>query len=103
MQCTHGIWGNAARFALAVASVSGLAVSTTARAADWSDMEFQFLYGTNFHQPFIPGDVTKSIVTLQNASGWKYGRTFFFVDFLKSNQAGNNAGEVYGGFTRPSA
>ncbi len=96
MQGTHGIRGKAAGTALVAALGSGLAMSTTALAAEWSDTEFQFLYGTNFHQPFIPGDVTKSIITLQNASGWKYGRSFFFVDFLKSNQAGNNDGEVYG-------
>jgi len=83
----------------AVAAAWGLSITAlapAAHAAEWSDTEFQFLYGTNFHQPFIPGDVTKSIITLQNASGFKYGRSFFFVDFLRSNAAGNNAGEVYG-------
>ena len=96
MQSIHGICGKAARLALALAS--GLIMSTTAQAADWSVTEFQFLYGTEFQEPFNPNNVTKSIVTLQNASGFKYGRTFFFVDFLKSDQQGDSAGEVYGEF-----
>jgi nucleoside-specific outer membrane channel protein Tsx len=35
-------------------------------------------------------------LTLQHAGGFKYGRNFFFVDMLRSNERDNNAGEVYG-------
>lgn len=98
MQSIHGIGGRAARLALAVASATGLIMSTTALAAEWSDTEAHLLYGSRYREPFNPDNVSKTILTLQNASGFKYGRTFFFVDFLRSNDKDNNTGEVYGEF-----
>lgn len=70
--------------------------AATSQAATWSDTEVQVLWGDKFTEPFNPNDVTKTIVTLQHASGWDYGRNFFFVDFLNADDAGGNTGEVYG-------
>lgn len=67
-----------------------------ANSAEWSDTEVNYQYGTQFEEPFNPNEVTKHIITLQHASGYKYGSNFFFVDFLKSDGDDDNAGEVYG-------
>lgn len=68
----------------------------TAHAADWSDTEIQLLTGNRFHDNGNDVNIGKTILTLQHASGYKYGRNFFFVDMVKSNSKDNNAGEVYG-------
>lgn len=67
----------------------------TAHAFDWSDTEIQLLHGNEYHDNGNDTDIGKTIVTLQHASGYKYGRNFFFVDLLKSDAADNNHGEVY--------
>lgn len=82
-----------------VATTLGIAAATattTAGAAEWSDTEVQFLYGSEFREPFNTEDVSKTIITLTQASGHKYGGNFFFVDFLKSDEADNDEQEVYG-------
>jgi nucleoside-specific outer membrane channel protein Tsx len=97
---------------LVAAFAVGLLASSS-YAAEWSDTEVQFVYGTRFREPFNPAgavdpsrpwdndtDVTKSILTLQHASGHKYGSNFFFVDFLNSVKndpiGGGSFGEIYG-------
>ena len=97
--------------AAAIGAVAALA-GAPAQAAEWSDTEILFNHGTKFREPFNPfnpddgrigavnnNDVTKSYLTLQHASGYKYGRNFFFVDLLKSEkndpQGGGSYGEVY--------
>lgn len=67
-----------------------------AHAADWADNEIQLLHGTRFHDVGNDVDTTKNILTLQHASGYKYGSNFFFVDMLKSGENDENAAEVYG-------
>lgn len=79
----------------ALAAAVGIGMQS-ARAAIWSDTEVQLLHGNKFQEPFNPDDVSKTIVTFQHASGWEYGRNFFFFDALKSNDKDNNAGEIYG-------
>jgi nucleoside-specific outer membrane channel protein Tsx len=82
-----------------------------AGAADWSDTEILLNHGTRFREPFNPPaakdpakpwqndtDVTKTFLTLQHASGHKYGRNFFFVDLINSDQndpKDGSHGEVY--------
>lgn len=84
---------------------------SAAGAADWSDTEVLFNYGTRFREPFNPfgqkslskpwqndTDVTKYYGTLQHASGHKLGRNFFFVDLLtstKNDPSGGSFGEMY--------
>ena len=75
--------------------MSALMAAQPATAFDWGDTEIVYLYGTKFQEPFNPNDVTKNIITLQLASGYKYGSNFFFCDLLRSDGADNNAGEVY--------
>jgi nucleoside-specific outer membrane channel protein Tsx len=82
--------------ALKICAIAALAMSTVAHAADWSDNEVSLLRGTKFHDNGNDIDISKTILTLQHASGYKYGRNFLFVDFIKSGSADNNYGEVYG-------
>jgi nucleoside-specific outer membrane channel protein Tsx len=82
--------------ALKLCAAAALAFSAGAHAADWSDTEISVLHGTKYHDNGNDIDIGKTIITLQHASGYKYGRNFFFVDMLKSNSADNKLGEVYG-------
>lgn len=92
--------------------ILALGLSGTVSAADWSDTEIQYVTGSKYREPFNPfgaggptrpwannTDVKKYIITLQHASGYKYGRNFFFVDFLTSTKndpiGGGSFGEVY--------
>lgn len=73
------------------------AASCAAQAADWTDTSISYRYGTKFAEPFNGQDISKSIVNLSSASGYKYGKNFFSVDFLLSNEtdpsaAGANSG-----------
>lgn len=77
-------------------------------AAEWSDTSVSVRYGTTFAEPYDNNadgsrkDITKTIVGLTHASGFKYGTNFFNVDVLLSSGAdpgnGTTAGavEVYG-------
>jgi len=90
--------------ALAFAACTIAPLPAVTAAADWSDTEIQYVTGSSYRDPFNPGpdnntDVKKYILTLQHASGHKWGRNFFFVDFLTTTSGGpggKNDGEVYG-------
>jgi nucleoside-specific outer membrane channel protein Tsx len=56
----------------------------SASALEWSATEVELLYSEHFREPFNPNDVTKQIVSLQHASGYRLGRNFMFVDVAKS-------------------
>lgn len=77
----------------AIASV--LLASTTAMAADWSDTEVQLLRGTQFRDESNNTHNSRTIMTLQHASGYKYGRNFFFVDAAKVRDTSDNFEELY--------
>ena len=62
------------------------AASCAAQAADWSDTSLSYRYGTKFAEPFNGQDIAKNIVNLTSASGYKYGKNFFSVDFLMSDE-----------------
>jgi nucleoside-specific outer membrane channel protein Tsx len=70
-------------------AVAGLALAFaagSAQAADWSTTEAQFQYG-DLQKAFQGGGSASetdgtAIITLQHASGWKYGDNFFFFDYL---------------------
>ncbi len=66
-------------------------------SADWSTTEAHFTYG-NLDTPTFAGggDSDTFILTLQHASGWKYGDNFFFVDFLNSDDRNFNDSDIYG-------
>jgi nucleoside-specific outer membrane channel protein Tsx len=65
-------------------------------SAEWSNTEVHFQYGTLDVPTFAGGgDAKHAIVTLQHASGWKYGDNFFFVDFLNSDNPQFQDSDVY--------
>jgi nucleoside-specific outer membrane channel protein Tsx len=76
--------------------ISCLGTSFYSQAADWSDTEVSILKGSKYHDNGNGSDIKKTIVTLQHASGYKYGRNFFFVDSLKSDRTDHHYGEIYG-------
>ncbi|MBV8031827.1 MAG: outer envelope protein [Betaproteobacteria bacterium] len=71
------------------AALAGTALSVS--AADWSDTSLSWRYGTKFAEPFdntATGgrvNITKNILALTHASGYKYGTNFFNVDLLMSD------------------
>jgi len=74
----------------------------TAHAADWSDTALTYRQGSQFAEPFGRNDISKNILGLTHASGYKYGSNFFNADFLMSDNkdpasAGSKTGaqEVY--------
>lgn len=70
--------------------------SGSALAADWSDTEISYLRGTQFRDNGNDAEFGKSIITIQHASGYRYGRNFFFIDLIKSDAGDNKAAEIYG-------
>jgi len=62
------------------------ACSAATQAADWSDTSIGYRYGTKFAEPFGRNDITKSIINLTHASGYKYGTNFLNVDLLLSDK-----------------
>lgn len=86
-----------AGFVFALAALTFM--PTAASAADWSVTEYHYQYG-DLEQPFTGGTANTTILTLQHASGWKYGENFFFVDWLNTGGAGYDwYGEVYPKFS----
>jgi nucleoside-specific outer membrane channel protein Tsx len=79
-----------------------LACATFAHAADWSDNSIGYRTGTKYAEPFNTNDISKDIVNLTHASGYKYGGNFINVDMLMSSDkdpssagAKSGAHEVY--------
>lgn len=78
------------------------AAAAGAQAADWSDTALTYRQGSAFAEPFNTKDISKNILGLTHASGYKYGSNFFNVDLLMSDSkdpasAGSSTGaqEVY--------
>lgn len=87
------------RFAiLAAASLALGANAPDSQAADWSITEIQLQYG-RLDNPFTGTTSPTPIITLQHASGHKYGDVFFFVDMLDDNREdGFNDKDAWGEF-----
>ncbi len=64
-----------------------IAASSASHAADWSDTSIGYRHGSAFSEPFNGADISKDIVNLTSASGYKYGKNFFNVDLLFSSSA----------------
>ena len=79
---------NKRRIILALAAMLAAGGSPIAPAADWSTTELQFQYG-KLDNAFTDGSQDTAILTLQHASGWKYGDNFFFVDLSDQRDDGN--------------
>ncbi len=83
--------------ALSVIVLAILICSHRPVAADgFSDWEVQALYGGWFKEPGATSDIQKGIITVQNASAWDWGSSYFFVDFLHSFVNDSGASEAYG-------
>ncbi len=70
----------------------------TLYALDWSVTELHFQHGNLEVPSFAGGGHEKTfILTLQHASGWKYGDNFFFIDYIEDEfgRSDNFYGEVY--------
>lgn len=63
-----------------------LSLTATQALADarWSSTNFQYHYGTEYEL----GDEERTLITLEHASGWKYGDNFFFVDITDPDKEG---------------
>lgn len=68
-----------------VVLILSLLGSPVVTAADWSTSELHYQHG-DLKKPFQGGGSGAetggtSVLTFQHASGWKYGDTFFFIDY----------------------
>ena len=82
--------------------IAFLSLAGTVHAADWSDTSISYRYGDKFAEPFEGNDISKNIVNLTHADGYKYGSNYFSVDMLMSDDkdpsapgAGTGAHETY--------
>ena len=75
--------------------VAVVQVPCTGFTADWSTTEIQLQYG-NLESAFGGKDLDTTIITFQNASAWKYGDNFLFVDVIRTENDNTNLyGEWY--------
>jgi len=74
------------KLTLAALGIVALA-SLPASAANWSDTQLGWRYGTQFREPGLAGTIEKNILSLTHVSGWDYGTNFFNVDMLFSSNA----------------
>ena len=76
--------------------------SNPSYALDWTVTELHFQYGNLDVPTFAGGGHEKTfILTLQHASGWKYGENFFFIDYVQDEfgREDNLYGEIYLAFS----
>ena len=79
-------------FCVAAAGLCG-----TVHAAEWSDTSIGYRYGQKFAEPYGPNDITKSIISLTHASGYKYGSNYFNADMLLANDKDPSAPGAHSG------
>lgn len=63
---------------------------------DWTNTEIQYLHGSNYQQPFNSNAIGQSIITVTHSDGWKFGRNFFFMDTLFTENGQPSQTDVYG-------
>jgi len=73
--------------AAAAAVIPALLHVQPTRAADWSDTQLGYRYGTDFGEPYEGNNIAKNIVNLGHVSGYKYGTNFFNLDMLMSDRS----------------
>lgn len=76
-----------------------LSLAATQAQADarWSSTNLQYHYGTEYEL----GDEERSLITLEHASGWKYGDNFFFVDITNPDRTGEQTQTAFYGEISP--
>lgn len=85
-----------------IALAAGLFSGQQALASDaflWQDTSLSYLYGSNFQRLNNNGEEQRSqtTFTLENASGWTWGDTFFFLDYIDADNKqarGSNFGNL---------
>lgn len=77
---------------------AGHAASAAAQAGDrFSAWDVQLLHGTRYAEVDVDHTISRGQVTFENASGWGWGSSYFFVECWRSySAADSNATEVYG-------
>lgn len=65
--------------------------------ARWSSTNLQYHYGTDYEL----GDEERTLITLEHASGWKYGDNFFFVDITNPDRTGDQTQTAFYGEISP--
>ncbi|WP_394789251.1 outer envelope protein [Rhodoferax sp.] len=70
-------------------------MGSMAQAAEWSDTSIGYRYGDSFREPFNSQDISKNIVNITHASGYKYGSNFLNLDILQSDSTDSSAQEAY--------
>jgi hypothetical protein len=63
---------------------------------DWTNTEIQYLHGSNYQEPFNPNNISQSIITVTHADGWAFGRNFFFMDTLFTEDGQPSQTNLYG-------
>ncbi|MFT5757196.1 MAG: hypothetical protein ACI9LM_001925 [Alteromonadaceae bacterium] len=73
-------------------------ISTAGVTSEWSKTELFYQQGKLLTPSFAGGGkYATTVITLQHASGWKYGDNFFFVDHLNDgNSDGFDDSDFYG-------
>lgn len=87
---------NLNRIFLAISLYLCVFFNLSSSAADWSHAEISLIKGDQYHDNSNEKDIKKTIITLQYASGYKYGQNFFFIDAIKADANDNRHGEIYG-------
>ncbi|TIC87127.1 hypothetical protein [Crenobacter intestini] len=72
-------------------------IAFPALAADWSDTFIGYRWSNQYTEPAIDAEISKNIVSLTHASGYRYGSNFFNVDVLMSDSKDPAAGAGSGG------
>lgn len=65
-------------------------------ASEWSDTELHVLQGSGYRDTVDDEKFSRTVITLQDTRGWSWGRTFYFIDFAKSDSRDQRNFEYYG-------
>lgn len=65
--------------------LSGLIVHQAAHAIDWQDTSVSWRYGSRFAEPYNSQPISKQIVGITYANGYRYGSNFLGIDLLLSD------------------
>jgi nucleoside-specific outer membrane channel protein Tsx len=72
---------------IAASAAALMLLSNVAQAADWSDTAISWRHGTRFAEPYNGNHISKHIIALTHASGYKYGSNYFNLDMLQSDSS----------------